>query len=145
MPKHDVRHFALVIPDSGSAPPESWITCPSAFYADAYAQCIKGIAYEAHPVVDATGAEVHRMEGPELRIAELERVLDKTRQDLEEARRDALVLAYTVALEDGSSDLDPGARSALMGNVLDKEGELYAAVERAAQQVGWKRQDEDAL
>lgn len=144
MIKPGVTHFVLVLPDSGSAPPESWATSPSAFHADIYAQYVKGIAYEAHPVVDATGAEVHRLKGPELRIAELERALDKTRQDLEEAQRDALVLAYTVALEDGSSDLDPGARSALTANVLDKEGELYAAVERAAQQVGWKQQGEYA-
>lgn len=142
MIKPGVTHFVLVLPDSGSAPPESWATSPSAFHADIYAQYVKGIAYEAHPVVDATGAEVHRLKGPELRIAELEGALGKALRELAEARRDALVLAYTVALD--AHDIDAGARSALMGNVLDEEGELYAAVERAAQQVGWKRQGEDA-
>lgn len=143
-PELDVKHFVLILPASGSAPPERWITCSSLLEADIHAQYVGGIAYEAHPVVDATGARVHRLQGLASRVSDLTEKLSKALRELEQARRDALVLAYTVALDDDPLELDPGARSALTANVLDKEGELDAAVERAAQQVGWKRQGESA-
>lgn len=82
------QHLVLIEPQTGSSPPSYWLPCSSAMDAEATALFHGGTAYEAHPVVDATGPDVIRVPSPAALLSAAQARIEQLESELAEALED---------------------------------------------------------